>query len=80
MLGAFGCGAFHNPPSVVADAFQTVLMKDRYLHAFSEVVFAVKRSSWFCENIEAFEIAFRDFPPKKEYVFSEERNKRRFFE
>lgn len=80
VLGAFGCGAFHNPPSVVANAFQIVLMKDRYFHAFSKVVFAVKRSSWFSKNIEAFEIAFRDFPPKKEYVFSEERNKRRFFE
>ena len=80
ILGAFGCGAFHNPPSVVAKAFQSVLMKDRYFHAFSNVVFAVKRSGWFSENIEAFEIAFQKFPPTGEYVFSPERNKRRFFE
>ena len=80
VLGAFGCGAFHNPPTVVAKAFQTVFLKERYLHAFSDVVFAVKRSSWFSENIEAFETAFQIFPPTGEHVFSPETNKRRFFE
>jgi uncharacterized protein (TIGR02452 family) len=63
ILGAFGCGAFNNPPTVVAKAFQSVLMKDRYFHAFSDVIFAVKRSGRFCENIEAFKTAFQSFPP-----------------
>lgn len=80
VLGAFGCGAFHNPPSVVAKAFQDVLTEERYRHAFTDVVFAVKRTGVFCENIEAFEIAFSVFPPTGEHVFSEERNQRRFFE
>jgi len=80
ILGAFGCGAFRNPPSVVAKAFQTVLTQERYICAFTDVVFAIKRTGWFCENIEAFEIAFYHFPPTGEYVFTEERNKRRFFE
>ena len=80
ILGAFGCGAFHNLPTVVARAFQTVLMEERYLHAFKNVVFAVKRSNWFCENIEAFDIAFQRFPANGEYVFCSESNKRRFFE
>lgn len=80
VLGAFGCGAFHNPPTIVAKAFQDVLQNERYLHAFNDVVFAVKRTGDFCENIEAFEIAFQQFPPTGEYVFSAERNKRRFFE
>ena len=80
VLGAFGCGAFNNPPAVVANAFQSVFIKDRYFHAFSNVVFAVKRSDLFCENIEAFETAFQHFPPTGEYVWSAERNKRRFFE
>ena len=80
ILGAFGCGAFHNPPTVVARTFHTVLMEERYLHAFKYVVFAVKRSNLFCENIEAFEVAFQKFSPNGEYVFSAERNKRRFFE
>ncbi len=60
VLGAFGCGAFNNPPSVVAQAFKDVLLEERYLNAFSDVTFAVKRSGWFSENIEAFEMAFND--------------------
>ena len=27
VLGAFGCGAFHNPPEVVADAFRECLLE-----------------------------------------------------
>ena len=63
VLGAFGCGAFHNPPTVVARAFQRVLLMDRYAHAFEDVIFAVKRSGPYCENIEAFRLAFSHFPP-----------------
>jgi uncharacterized protein (TIGR02452 family) len=63
VLGAFGCGAFHNPPQVVANAFSDVLQEDRYKHAFQEVVFAVKRSGTPCKNIEAFANAFTEFPP-----------------
>ena len=80
VLGAFGCGAFHNPPMVVSKAFQDTLQEECYSHAFSDVVFAVKRTGYYCENIEAFEIAFQQFPPTGDYVFSPERNKRRFFE
>ncbi len=80
VLGAFGCGAFHNPPTVVASAFRQVLLDNRYFHAFENVIFAVKRTGEFCENIEAFEMAFSQFPSDNEYVISTERNKRRFFE
>lgn len=80
ILGAFGCGAFHNPPLVVAKAFQTVLSEKRYLHAFENVIFSVKRNDRFCENIEAFEKAFLTFPPDGEPVLCSESNKRRFFE
>ena len=80
ILGAFGCGAFHNPPMVVAQAFQTILLEPRYKNAFSDVVLAVKRTADFCENIEAFDITFKQFPPMGKYVFSTESNKRRFFE
>lgn len=41
VLGAFGCGAFMNPPQVVAKAFRGLLMEERYRHAFRRVVFAV---------------------------------------
>lgn len=80
VLGAFGCGAFNNPPDVVAKAFQELLLEERYLHAFSRVAFAVKRTGWYCKNIEAFEMAFGVFPPTGGIVLSSERNKRRFFE
>ena len=58
VLGAFGCGAFHNPPTVVAKAFQDVLREERYLHAFADIVFAIKWTGGFCENLEAFEKVF----------------------
>ncbi len=80
ILGAFGCGAFHNSPYIVADAFRTVLLEERYRFAFPKVVFAIKRQNdrFFCENIEAFETRFSQFP--SDYCLSSERNKRRFFE
>lgn len=39
ILGAFGCGAFCNPPDVVAAAFRDILRE--FAHAFSTVEFAV---------------------------------------
>lgn len=62
ILGAFGCGAFHNPPDIVADAFRKVLLEARYNKAFDEVIFAVKRTNIICPNIEAFERNFSLFP------------------
>ena len=42
VLGAFGCGAFRNPPEIVAKAFKELQRDDPYLvDAFSEIVFAV---------------------------------------
>lgn len=39
ILGAFGCGAFQNPPNIVAEAMAGVI-KD-YLHCFRAIEFAV---------------------------------------
>ena len=58
ILGAFGCGVFHNPPNVVADAFNDVLSIGRYATAFGNVVFAVKRTGPECGNINAFRARF----------------------
>ena len=66
ILGAFGCGAFHNPPKVVAKAFKTVLLEKRYSNAFYNVIFAVKRSGIYCENINVFEMIFKEFVPSGE--------------
>ena len=42
VLGAFGCGAFMNPPEVVAQAFAWQLMNGDFRNTFREVVFAIK--------------------------------------
>lgn len=40
VLGAFGCGAFHNPPRLVAEAFRSVI-EEGFLHSFKFIEFAV---------------------------------------
>ena len=62
ILGAFGCGAFGNPPEVVAKAFRQVLSQQRY-QAFRRIVFAIKSSVGgdpytVCPNLAAFQTAF----------------------
>lgn len=61
VLGAFGCGAFHNPPAVVAGAFFEVLQETRYKKAFADIVFAVKPSGHNCRNVVVFKTVFSDF-------------------
>ena len=53
VLGAFGCGAFNNPPEHVADVFGRILVKEGYCHFFKTVTFAVKPSDEN-ENYETF--------------------------
>ena len=53
ILGAFGCGAFHNNPEVVALANRNVI-KD-YLHAFKNIEFAVYCSPRDEQNFKIFE-------------------------
>ncbi len=42
VLGALGCGAFHNPPRHVAKLFAEVLCENEFKGAFSKICFAVK--------------------------------------
>lgn len=58
ILGAFGCGAFHNPPDVVAAAFHRVLQQLRYAAAFENVVFAVCTTPGNTKNRDVFRDAF----------------------
>lgn len=71
ILGAFGCGAFHNNPSIMARAFANLLIRDKYAQYFQKIKFAIKRTGDFCENLCSFEEAF--------YGISVEGNKRRFW-
>lgn len=43
VLGAFGCGAFHNSPAVVAEAMRKLLMDEGYAYYFKKVIFAIKK-------------------------------------
>jgi len=43
VLGAFGCGAFNNPPGMVAQCFREYLIDRDYACFFKQVVFAIKR-------------------------------------
>ena len=58
ILGAFGCGAFKNPPQVVADAWAEVLQD--YLFDFRKIEFAVyckpeKPSKNYLDFLEVFD-------------------------
>ena len=61
VLGAFGCGAFRNPPALVADAFQELLRRDPLLAAaFKEIVFAVYCPPQDDTNYRVFRDAFAE--------------------
>ena len=51
VLGAFGCGAFNNPPDLVAGCFRYYLMDKGYRDYFKRVVFAIKGGG---RNYEVF--------------------------
>ena len=52
ILGAFGCGAFRNPPEIVAKVFYNV-MQD-YLGYFDMIEYAVYHTEREVANYEAF--------------------------
>lgn len=52
ILGAFVCGAFQNPPEVVARAYQYVLLE--FLHDFRVIEFAVYCAPHAVKNYEVF--------------------------
>ena len=51
VLGAFGCGAFNNPPDLVAGRFRYYLVDKGYRDCFKRVVFAIKSGG---RNYEVF--------------------------
>ena len=54
IIGAFGCGDFHNPASTVARAFKGVLSEKRYERAFEDVIFVIESKGENRSDIEAF--------------------------
>ena len=53
ILGAFGCGAFRNPPTVVAQAMKTVVQE--YRMNFETIEFAVYCSTQYDTNYRIFQ-------------------------
>lgn len=41
VLGAFGCGAYGNPPSQMAALFKEMLERDEYKYLYDKIVFAI---------------------------------------
>ena len=54
ILGAFGCGAFRNPPEIVAKVFNHV-MQD-YITYFDAIEYAVYHTEREVANYEAFKV------------------------
>lgn len=52
ILGAFGCGAFQNPPEAAARAFSNIFSE--YANCFETVEFAVFTQDWESPNYQAF--------------------------
>ena len=59
VLGAFGCGAFHNPPREMAQLFKEVLEEDEFKDRFRLITFAIfSDHNDFGGNLGAFKQVF----------------------
>ncbi|MEO6575413.1 MAG: TIGR02452 family protein, partial [Polyangiaceae bacterium] len=54
ILGAWGCGAFHNDPSHVAEAFAVHLASPAFAGAFERVIFPIYERGSERKNLAAF--------------------------
>ena len=54
ILGAFGCGAFNNPPALVSECFRFVLLDEGYAKHFKRVIFAIRKGNWISRNFDVF--------------------------
>lgn len=59
ILGAFGCGAFQNPPEIVAEAMARVL--EEYVYHFKTIEFAVYCSPQDTRNYDVFKKRLESF-------------------
>ncbi|KIR01522.1 hypothetical protein P261_00336 [Lachnospiraceae bacterium TWA4] len=52
ILGAFGCGAFYNPPEIVVQAFNSIV--NEFEDCFETIEFAVYCKSTKLKNYQEF--------------------------
>jgi len=57
VLGAFGCGAFGNPPGLVAEVFCNVLQSSEFAGCFDTIVFAIPNKE--SDNFREFQSVVR---------------------
>ncbi len=67
ILGAFGCGAFKNPPEVVAEAFHEVIDENGYADNFKKIVFAIKCNPNNTKNLDVFQEKFSKDEAEQEF-------------
>lgn len=70
ILGAFGCGAFRNPPQIVAQAFSQAIFAGNYQRKFKRIVFAIKPTGEHCPNVSEFAGQFSCFSEDSQYEAS----------
>lgn len=63
ILGAFGCGAFKNPPIIVAKAFRQTIVEQNYFKDFKQIIFAIKPTGAECPNLSTFSCQFDEYSP-----------------
>jgi len=63
VLGAFGCGAFKNPPEIVAKAFKSEI-ESEFSNVFKNIIFAIKKSS--NNNFDVFYNTFNEDKNKEQ--------------
>lgn len=69
ILGAWGCGAFHNPPKQVAELFKQVIYEPEFEGWFEEICFAVLDNPHRTEN--NYPIFLSVFGDKNQYELCE---------
>lgn len=67
VLGAFGCGAFKNPPNIVSEAFREVICEQGYRAYFKKIVFAIRSSDVRDKNFSVFSARFAYDTPDAEW-------------
>ena len=53
ILGAWGCGAYHNDPKVIASYFKEIIFNENYINYFDNIIFAI-----IGKNYQIFENIF----------------------
>ena len=54
VLGAWGCGAYHNPPKHIAELFKRVMNEPEFKDKYKNVTFAILSRDRFSRNLDVF--------------------------